>query len=60
MMAFLATFGLGQNLSLVQNTVNLAFHQLPETQAGITSCQAAGKPIILSIGGGAGYYGFTR
>ncbi|KAK9815655.1 hypothetical protein WJX72_007463 [[Myrmecia] bisecta] len=58
-MGFLANYGMGQDLSQTQNLVNLAFHGLSETQAGIGQCQAAGKPVVLSIGGGAGNYGFT-
>ena len=60
MLGFLGSFGLSQDLTQAQNFVNIAFHSLSETQAGIASCQAAGKPVILSIGGAASNYGFTR
>ncbi|DBA68503.1 TPA: Chitinase 2 [Trebouxia sp. C0005] len=59
MLGFLGSFGLSQDLTQAQNFVNIAFHSLSETQAGIASCQAAGKPVILSIGGAASNYGFT-
>ena len=60
MLSFLPTFGRGQDLTQTQNFVNIAFHSLSETAAGIASCQAAGNPVILSIGGAAGSYGFDR
>ena len=60
MMAFLPNFGRGQDLTQRQNIVNLAFHSPSATQADILLCQQTGKPIILSIGGGAGNYGFDR
>ena len=60
LLAFLPNFGSSQDLTQTQNYVNIAFHNLAETQAGIQSCKSAGKPIILSIGGGAGNYGFDR
>ncbi len=60
MLGFLDIFGNGNDLTQQKNYVNIAFHSLSETQAGIASCQAAGKPVILSIGGGVVNYGLSR
>ncbi|XP_059302809.1 acidic endochitinase-like [Lycium ferocissimum] len=55
--AFLATFGNGQ-----QPTINLAGHCDPslgectKLSSDIKSCQSKGIKVILSIGGGAGFY----
>ena len=60
MLGFLDIFGNGIDLTQQKNYVNIAFHSPSETQAGIASCQAAGKPVILSIGGGVVNYGLSR
>lgn len=58
LLGFLANFGGNKDLSSAANQISVSFHALGETQAGIVSCQAANKPVILSIGGAAGEYGF--
>lgn len=35
-----------------------AFHDVAVSATEIPGCQALGKKVILSIGGGAGIYGF--
>lgn len=51
-----AEFGSGQN---VTEGINIAGHSLEETAADISSCQAQGVPVLLSLGGGIGNYGLA-
>ena len=60
MMGFLDDFGMSQDLTQTSKYVNIAFHSLSETQAGILSWQAGDSvdlEVPSAIMASAGVYG---